>query len=227
MRIKHGFLGRRHVPASLLQSVAFRIVLLFLLVYLFILAISLLGAAFKHAGADFAKQLFVATSNPVVGLVIGVLATSIVQSSSTTTSLIVGLVGSGILPFEASIPMVMGANIGTTITNTIVSLGSLSRGDEFRRAFSGSTVHDFFNLCSVAVLLPLQAKYNLIGRSAMAVETMFEGFGGAMFTSPLSVITKPVAKWLLHLTGDSSIIDIVNVRHRAHSQSGSLSGQSR
>jgi sodium-dependent phosphate cotransporter len=186
-----------------------RLLLILVLVYLFILAISLMGAAFKLAGKGFAETLFSATANPIAGLIIGILVTSIVQSSSTTTSLIVGLVGSGVLPFQAAIPMVMGANIGTTITNTIVSLGSVGRRDEFRRAFSGATVHDFFNICSVIVLLPLQIRFNLIGASAELVESWFEGFGGARFSSPLAAITKPVAKGIVFLTGDSALLSAV------------------
>jgi len=185
------------------NSVALKALALIWLVYLFILSITLLGGSFKLFGQGFADAVFQATSNPLVGLFIGVLVTAIVQSSSTTTSLIVGLVGSGALSFENAIPMVMGANIGTTITNTIVSLAHISRGEEFKRALSGATMHDFFNLCSVAVLLPLQVRFNLIGATARWVESLFEGFGGMEFTSPLSAITKPVAKQILHASGDS------------------------
>jgi hypothetical protein len=52
--------------------------------------------------------------------------------------------------------MIIGANIGTTVTNTLASLGSIRRAEEFRRAFEAATVHDFFNLLAVAVLFPLQ-----------------------------------------------------------------------
>lgn len=174
------------------------------LVYLFILSIVLLGGTFKLFGKEFAEAMFRATSNPIVGLMIGVLATAIIQSSSTTTSIVVGLVASGVLSVEASIPMVMGANIGTSVTNILVSMGSISRRDEFRRAFCGSMLHDFFNVCSVIVLLPLQVYYNLIGRSADLLEGVFSGFGGMTFSSPLAAATKPVAKAIINLTGDSA-----------------------
>ncbi len=51
----------------------------------------------------------------------------------------------------------MGANIGTTVTNTLVSLGQATNKDEFRRAFGAATVHDMFNWLTVIVLLPLEA----------------------------------------------------------------------
>ena len=190
------FTGSLPLVLRLLAVVAF--------VYLFILSITLLGDSFKLMGKGFAETVFHATANPVVGLFIGIFATSIIQSSSTTTSLIVGLVASGVLDFQGAVPMVMGANIGTTVTATVVSLGHISRGDEFRRAFAASTVHDFFNICSAAVLLPLQIQFNLIGVSSHKLEQLFEGFGGMKFSSPLGAITKPVSHWIIGLTGDTA-----------------------
>lgn len=171
------------------------------LLYLFMLAITMLGTAFKLMGKDVAEQLFHATENPIVGLVIGILATAIVQSSSTTTSLVVGLVGSGALSFANAVPIIMGANIGTTVTNTIVSLAHISRGDEFKRAFAGSTVHDFFNICAVIVLLPLEEMFGIISFSSHIVEKVFAGWGGMTFTSPVKTYTKPVADWIAHAVG--------------------------
>jgi len=191
------------------RSVVLKLLAIFALVYIFILSITLLGGAFKLFGEEFAKTIFQVTANPLTGLMIGLLATALIQSSSTTTSIIVGLVASGVLPFEASIPMVMGANIGTSVTNIIVSLGHISRGEEFRRAFSGSMLHDFFNLCSVSILLPLEIMFGIISRSAKVVGGMFTGFGGVSFTSPLGAMTKPLAKQIMHLTGDSGWLSML------------------
>lgn len=55
----------------------------------------------------------------------------------------------------------MGANIGTSVTNTIVSLGEITHRNDFRRAFAGATVHDMFNWLSVIVLLPLEVATGL------------------------------------------------------------------
>lgn len=179
------------------------------LLYVFVVSINLIGVGFKLFGAGFADGLFTATTNPLSALCIGVLATVLVQSSSTTTSVIVGLVGAGTLSFGAAVPMVMGANIGTSVTNTLVSLAHISRDDEFKRAFAGSTVHDFFNICAVIVLLPLQIYFDVIGRSAHVLEELFEGFGGLTFASPFKAMTKPVAEHISHLAGDSAWIVVV------------------
>jgi len=131
------------------------------LVYVLLVAVSMIGSGFKLAAGDSAKELFAFASNPITGLVIGTITTALIQSSSTVTSIIVGLVAGG-LPISIAIPMVMGANIGTTITNTIVSLGHVRQGEEFRRAFSAATVHDFFNLLAVAIFLPLEIAFGLL-----------------------------------------------------------------
>ena len=117
----------------------------FLALYLFLVGINGLSSGIKLLGGGFAKEVMSTTSNPFIALFIGILATTLFQSSSTTTSLIVAMVGGGTLTLGGSIPMVMGANIGTTVTNTIVSIGHLRRGNEFKRAFQAATVHDFFN----------------------------------------------------------------------------------
>jgi sodium-dependent phosphate cotransporter len=184
---------RGSAPVSTAGSVIAKIVLIFVLLYFFLLAITLLSTAFNLMGKGVAESLLQATSNPIAGVCIGLLATSIVQSSSTTTSLIVGLVGAGALSFENAVPMIMGANIGTTVTNTMVSLAHIRHSDEFRRAFAGSTVHDFFNLLAVAVLLILESLFGIISVSSHIVEAIFEGAGGIQFASPVKALTKPVA----------------------------------
>lgn len=191
--------GRRFGPAN---NVALKLLATAGLLYIFILSITLLGESFKLFGSGFAETIFRATSNPVVGLMIGLLTTSLIQSSSTTTSIVVGLAASGVIGISEAVPMVMGANIGTSITNTIVSLGHLSRVEEFKRAFAGSVLHDFFNLCSVIVLLPLEMAFGIISRAAIAFEELLRGWGGLKFTSPIKAITKPAAKLILHETGD-------------------------
>jgi len=209
-----GLIPSAHDQDSLSRRmVVLKLLTLFGLLYIFILSITLLGASFKLFGKDFAETIFQATSNPIVGLMIGLLTTSIIQSSSTTTSIIVGLVaasgsmagddGTIALTFEAAVPMVMGANIGTSVTNIIVSLGSISRGDDFKRAFAGSLLHDFFNVCSVIVLLPLQVYFNIIGGVALKLEEIFSGFGGLKFSSPLGAVTKPIANAVIHFTNDT------------------------
>jgi sodium-dependent phosphate cotransporter len=143
-----------------------RVVLVLFLLYLFLVGVKGLESGIKGFGEDFTDSLFQRVSNPIAGLFVGVLATVLVQSSSVSTATIVGLVGSGSMSIELAVPMVMGANIGTTVTNTLASLGFLRRTKEFRLAFAGATMHDFFNLCNVAVMLPIELMTGFLTKTA-------------------------------------------------------------
>ncbi|SIN91880.1 Na/Pi symporter [Halodesulfovibrio marinisediminis] len=161
------------------------------LVYCMLLAVGMIGAGFKTATAGQAKSLFAFASNPFLGLIIGTVCTALIQSSSTVTSIIVGLVAGG-LPVSLAIPMVMGANIGTTITNTIVSAGHMRCSTEFKRAFSAATVHDFFNLMAVAIFLPLEMFTGFLEKSSYAIASMLAG-GSSMSMKGMNFI-KPITK---------------------------------
>jgi sodium-dependent phosphate cotransporter len=169
-----------------------RVLVVVALLFLFLLGVNGLGDGFKSLGQDFLDSFFKATSNPFTGLMVGILATTLVQSSSVTTSLIVGLVAAPLnpLPIANAVPMIMGANIGTTVTNSIVSLAHMGRPDEFRRAFSVATCHDFFNYMAVAVLLPLELATGFLQRSATVLSSYVTGFGGAAYESPIKGVLK-------------------------------------
>jgi sodium-dependent phosphate cotransporter len=169
-----------------------QVVALLTLLYAFLVSIGLLGKAFKLFSGGFVGDLIQSANNPVVGLFEGILVTTLVQSSSTTTSLVVALVASGTMPVSVAIPVIMGANIGTSVTNTLVSLGHLARGQEFRRAFAASTIHDFFNITAVLILFPLQVTTNMLGRMSTALADAFGSVGGLTFASPLKLVTGPV-----------------------------------
>ncbi|MBE9097974.1 Na/Pi symporter [Vacuolonema iberomarrocanum] len=156
------------------------------LVYLLIVAVGMIGAGFKSATGERAEELFAFATNPFLGLIVGTVATALIQSSSTVTSIIVGLVAGG-LPVATAVPMVMGANIGTTITNTLVSLGHVSNKGEFQKAFAAATVHDFFNLLSVIIFLPLEILFHPLERMGLFLANTFVG-GGSMSMKNLNVV---------------------------------------
>jgi len=148
--------------------------------YIFIASVGMIGAGLKtvakdERGKEVLDGLFAQVSDPVTGLFIGLLVTSLVQSSSFTTSMTIGLVASGDLPLTTAIPVIMGANIGTSVTNLLVSMGNVRRRKEFRRALSGAIVHDFFNVLSVLVLLPLEYGFGIISRVTAWLADTFSG----------------------------------------------------
>jgi sodium-dependent phosphate cotransporter len=174
------------------------------LIYLILLAVSVIGDGFKLAAGEHASTLFEFAQNPILGLIIGMTATALIQSSSTVTAIIVAMVAGG-LPIGIAIPMVMGANIGTSITNTIVSLGHITNKNEFQRAFSAATIHDFFNMLCVLIFLPLEIAFGLLEK----ISGVIVGWLGEVQTSgtsfnPVKAITEPFAERLVLLVSPLS-----------------------
>ena len=178
-------------------ELALRIVTVLILLYLFLIGVKSLSTGLKMMGGGFAETLFNLTSQPFISLMAGMLATVLFQSSSVTTSIIVGLVGAGTLSIGNAVPMIMGANLGTSVTNSIVSLGYCKNMVNFKRAFAAATVHDFFNILSVAILLPLELMTGVIEKSASAFATFLYGStAGLKFSSPIKAAIKPPVKFL-------------------------------
>ncbi|MBS1271356.1 MAG: hypothetical protein MAGBODY4_00485 [Candidatus Marinimicrobia bacterium] len=181
--------------------------------YIFLVSIGMIGTAFKGMGKEMATALLHSTAGPVIGLVIGILATSLIQSSSTTTSLVVGMVAAGTfgadpkIAVAAAVPIIMGANIGTSITNTIVSLGHITHKQEFQRAFAASIVHDFFNFIAVLLLFPLEVYTGVISKSANILTNLFVGADSITFKSPIKAATKPVVHLMENVTAAQNIIN--------------------
>lgn len=145
-----------------------------LLLYILIVAVSLISRGFRAAVGDQAEELFAFADNPYLGLMVGIVSTALVQSSSSTTSIVVSLVAGG-LPVVIAIPMIMGANLGTSVTNTLVSLGYIANKEEFKLAFSAATVLDLFNLLAVLIFFPLEEIFHFLER--------LSGFFARLFVS--------------------------------------------
>ena len=169
-----------------------RVLLVVALLYLFLSGVKALEAGIKSLGSGFTDALFEGVSNPIAGLFVGILVTVLVQSSSVSTATIVGLVGAGTLSVPLAVPMIMGANIGTTVTNTLASLGYLRRSAEFKRAFAGATMHDFFNLLAVAVLLPLELATEFLSSTATELSQWLRGAGAPGVEQPDSPVKAAV-----------------------------------
>ena len=152
-----------------------KIIGVILSLYLFLVGINGLSTAIRNFGDGFANNLLLVNENAFIALFVGILSTTIFQSSSTTTSLIVGMVSTGALALSGAIPMIMGANIGTTVTNIIVSIGHINRGSEFKRAFAAATVHDFFNVLAVLILFPIEIVFHLLEKTAVGVGSLLFG----------------------------------------------------
>uniref|UniRef100_A0A8C7FFI1 Sodium-dependent phosphate transport protein 2B n=1 Tax=Oncorhynchus kisutch TaxID=8019 RepID=A0A8C7FFI1_ONCKI len=184
-----------------------KFILLVGFLYMFVCSLDVLSSAFQLVGGKAAGDIFqdnAVLSNPVAGLVIGVLVTVLVQSSSTSSSIVVSMVSSGLLEVQSAVPVIMGANIGTSVTNTIVAMMQAGDRNEFRRAFAGATVHDFFNWLSVLILLPLEAATGVLYKLTKIVIDSFNIQGGDNAPDLLNVITDPLTSAIIEL--DKTVI---------------------
>lgn len=172
-----------------------RLLTVLVLLYLFLIGVKCLSTGLKMMGGDFAKTLFDMTEQPFISLMAGMLATVLFQSSSVTTSIIVGLVSAGTLSIGGAVPMIMGANLGTSVTNTLVSLGYIKDKTNFKKAFAAATVHDFFNILAVLVLLPIELMTGFIEKSASYMAAILYGStSGIKYSSPIKAAIKPPVK---------------------------------
>ncbi|XP_030590826.1 solute carrier family 34 member 2a [Archocentrus centrarchus] len=183
-----------------------KLILLLGLLYMFVCSLDILSSAFQLVGGKTAGDIFQdnkVLSNPLAGLVIGVLVTLLVQSSSTSSSIVVSMVSSGLLTVQVAIPIIMGTNIGTSVTNTLVAMTQAGERNTFRRAFAGATVHDFFNWLSVLVLLPLEVASGYLYVVTKLITDSFEIQSGEA-PDLLNVITDVLTESIIQL--DESVI---------------------
>ncbi len=181
--------------------------------FIFLFALDLMISSLQHLGKTAAETIILATSNPFTGLFIGLLVTAIIQSSSATTSMVVALVASGAITLEGAVPIIMGANVGTTITSTIVSLGFITRKKEFRRAVAAGTYHDFFNTLTVIILFPLEYYFGFLsGLSSFIASHLFnQPIGPSRGTfSLLGSGFSPVIDFLVNGIGNGFLLALLS-----------------
>ncbi|MDY0297532.1 MAG: Na/Pi symporter [Acidobacteriota bacterium] len=174
--------------------------------YLFLLAVKLIAVSFTLASEGHIRSLISRAGSPLMGLLIGVLSTSLVQSSSSTTSLTVALTVSGALPFHLAIYIVMGANIGTCITNVLVSLTHITRRNEFGPAFAAAVVQNFFNLISVILIFPLEYFFGYLTRISAALSGLVSHLGGIALFKPLDWVIHPGIRLVQSVLGADPLL---------------------
>ena len=174
----------------------YALVLLSLL--LFIFAIDLLTVAMGRLNNDVARDIIQATRNPFISLFVGLLVTALIQSSSTVTASIVAIVASGNMTLQQAVPMVLGANIGTTLTSTLVSFTFLTRKREFRRALSSGISHDLFNILNVIILFPLELYFNFLSKTSEKLAKVFASDSDQSVTFEYNrIFTRDTSEWIV------------------------------
>jgi sodium-dependent phosphate cotransporter len=173
------------------------VLLLCFFLYFFLLGLELLGQSFKVVGGCTAGSLLGDDTNPLGAVMIGILATALLQSSSTTTAIIVSLVSGG-LDVHQGIYMVMGANVGTSVTCIIVSLAHMGDATELERAFAGSSVLWAFHFLSLIVLFPIEVASEYLYRLTKAMlPSPSEVDEGEKWEGPIKKIVSPLGNRIL------------------------------
>uniref|UniRef100_A0A3Q2FRH2 Sodium-dependent phosphate transport protein 2A n=1 Tax=Cyprinodon variegatus TaxID=28743 RepID=A0A3Q2FRH2_CYPVA len=171
-----------------------KIPLLFILLYFFICSLDTLSSAFQLAGGKY---------NPHCGLPVTQLANVSQRSDSdrghSQSYRIIYCQASSVLEVKLAVPVIMGSNIGTSVTNTIVAMMQAAERNEFQRAFAGATVHDCFNWLSVLVLLPLEVMSGIITRLSQQLVSVFKLQAEEEAPELLKIITEPLTKLIIQL----------------------------
>ncbi|MGM0943714.1 MAG: Na/Pi symporter [Bacteroidota bacterium] len=186
--------------------------LMLIALLLFIFSIDMLTVSMRNLNSSVSEELFSATQNPFISLFIGLLMTALIQSSSTVTASIVAVVASGSISLQQAVPMVMGANIGTTLTSTLVSFSFIMKKKEFKRALSAGILHDVFNIFTVLLLLPLELYFQILSKSAVFLAGFFtsnEPSSNSYITN--TVFTRPLTEWVNDAIGIPFLTTLVAV----------------
>lgn len=142
----------------------------------------------KVSGGKMEKILEGLTSNPLKAVGLGALVTAVIQSSSATTVMVVGFVNSGIMKLSQAVGVIMGANIGTTITSWILSLSGIESDNFFIQMFKPTSFSPILAIIGVAFLLFAKSE------KKKDIGTIFLGFAVLMFgMDSMSAAVKPLA----------------------------------
>ena len=156
---------------------------------LFLYGMKTMGDALsKMAGGRLEQVLERMTNNPVKAVLLGAGVTAVIQSSSATTVMVVGFVNSGIMKLSQAVGVIMGANIGTTVTSWILSLSGIESGNFFVKLLKPSSFSPVLALIGVILVMFIKnTKKNDVG-------TILIGFAVLMFgMETMSSAVKPLA----------------------------------
>ena len=156
---------------------------------LFLYGMNVMGDGLeKVSGGKMEKILETLTSNPLKAVGLGAAVTAVIQSSSATTVMVVGFVNSGIMKLSQAVGVIMGANIGTTITSWILSLSGIQSDNFFIQLFKPTTFSPILALVGVAFLMFAKSE------KKKDIGTIFIGFAVLMFgMESMSGAVKPLA----------------------------------
>jgi solute carrier family 34 (sodium-dependent phosphate cotransporter) len=186
---------------------------MFVALFIFLVVIDLLTLSLVSLNNEILDQLFEASNNPFVGLFVGLLMAALIHSSSIVTAMMVAIVASGNMTLVQAVPFVLGANIGTTITSTLVSFSFIMKKNEFKKAFAAGVLHDLFNIIAVLILLPLEYYFGLLSNTASFISaTLFKNYQGENSNFNYNLLfTRPISAYLLGIINSSLFALVISL----------------
>jgi len=156
-----------------------------------------LAFSVEASGNSVQAILNASLSSPYTALLSGVVITSLIQSSSATIAIVVSTVGAGVIGIEDSVYIMMGANIGTTITNTIVGLAHSHQPDEFRRMTPAILVDDIYKVLNVSLFFVIETITGFLSKMSLGIVDFLErstpmGVVLESFPDLIDLVTEPV-----------------------------------
>ncbi|TKR83120.1 hypothetical protein L596_016762 [Steinernema carpocapsae] len=193
-----------------------------LVLYVFICSLNLLAEAFKLIGGKGIGGIINNSSlikNPISAAIIGMVATLILQSSSTLISVMVGMIAGNLITVHHAIPVMMGSEMGSSIMNALISLTQSGDKHQFRRAFAAATMNDIYNVCCVFTILPLEVAFGIIEKISYALT---QSLGGSRTSEikTLSIFTDPIVDRILMVDDEAISHATLNQSFSQPSQNG-------
>ncbi len=178
---------------------------------LFAFSLELMVKALALVGSRATDMMLTYELGPFVGLFVGLLCTAILQSSSTVTAALVAVVASGSISLANAVPIILGANIGTTLTSTLVSFGFISNRKTFQRAISSASMHDFFNIFTVLIVLPLEYFFQIYTHTATALAQYIPIINLDNLFSAKWLSLDPLVFWLVNIINNGTVVVVISM----------------
>ncbi|KJH40912.1 sodium-dependent inorganic phosphate transporter [Dictyocaulus viviparus] len=193
-------LSTNHKWYHLFLSV-FRMACICIILFLYICSLSNVSTAFSLLGSRGLGKVIKASpliNDPISAVVVGMLATVVLQSATTTTNVLVGMVAANMVSVHEAIPVMIGAELGGTLVNAIVSLVYSRKPEQFQRAFAAATLGDVFSLCCIFVILPFELATSFIEKlSWLIVDPLIAEHGVSL--EIVDLLTDPLNKFILEV----------------------------
>ena len=135
----------------------FKVLVFILLLYIFIVSLTFVTIGFTLVAPlalSWGPSIKFILTNPFTACALGLIVTALMQNGTATTSIVISMVGAGIIPdTQSAVYILIGINMGSCVTNSLIALTYKANADQFKLAFTSATMNDMFNLLTVTLLM--------------------------------------------------------------------------